>query len=566
MPLLSVSEYSAKADQNDLVNSISFETEEGQITGIVGESGSGKSVTCMGLTRLLPESISINGNVLFKDAKGNVIDLLKCPDELLRTLRGKEIAYIFQEPMTALNPVHTCGYQVEEAIEAHQNLDKKQRKQKVLELFKEVKLPDIERIYSSYPHQISGGQRQRVMISMALANNPRLLIADEPTTALDASVQKSIIDLLVNMVKKRGMAMLFISHDLSCLKSVADTILVMYKGHIVENGTSDEIFNTPKHPYTKALMKTRPSYKQAGMILPTIPDLLKENEDGSFSEKTFKISTRVNLSQGDVILEVKDLEKTYTKKKFFGKTQPQQPVLNSISFSINQGQTIGIVGESGCGKSTLAKILTGLETITKGTVSFKKSNSNAIGRQIQMVFQDPFSSLNPSLTGGEAIMEPLLVHKIVKSQIRQYPWLKNKNKLIAKPKEAKKKALDLLELTGLTEEFFYKYPHQMSGGQRQRVCIARALSLEPSILILDESVAALDVSVQSQILNLLKDIQLKLGLTYLFISHDLNVVGYMADTILVLKNGIIEEQGKALDMINNPQTDYTKFLINCMYE
>lgn len=548
MPLLSVTNFNAKADQKTLVNSISFNTEEGFITGIVGESGSGKSVTCMGLTLLLPDSISIKGEVLFKDSEGNSINLLKCSDEQLRSLRGKEIAYIFQEPMTALNPVHTCGYQVEEAIGVHQKLDKAQRKQKVLELFKEVKLPDIERIYSSYPHQISGGQRQRVMISMALANDPRLLIADEPTTALDASVQKSIIDLLVNMVKKRGMAMLFISHDLSCLKTVADTILVMYKGNLVETGTSDEIFNTPKHPYTKALMKTRPSYKQAGTILPTIPDLLQENIDGSFSEKEFKNSIRHNIHQGDTILEITNLEKTFNRKKFFGKAQTQSPILNSISFAVNQGQTIGIVGESGCGKSTLAKILTGLEAKSKGEISFKKSNSNVLGRQIQMVFQDPFSSLNPSITAGEAIMEPLLVHKI------------------AKKNDAKQNALKLLELTGLREEFFYKYPHQMSGGQRQRVCIARALSLEPSILILDESVAALDVSVQSQILNLLKDIQVKLGLTYLFISHDLNVVGYIADSILVLKNGIIEEQGPALQMINNPQSDYTKFLINCMYE
>ncbi len=548
MPLLSVTDFKATADQKILVNSISFNTEEGFITGIVGESGSGKSVSCMGLTRLLPDSISTEGQVIFKNSEGNSINLLKCSDEQLRALRGKEIAYIFQEPMTALNPVHTCGYQVEEAIGVHQKLDKTQRKQKVLDLYKEVKLPDIERIYESYPHQISGGQRQRVMISMALANDPRLLIADEPTTALDASVQKSIIDLLVSMVKKRGMAMLFISHDLSCLKTVADTILVMYKGNLVETGTSDEIFNTPKHPYTKALMKTRPSYKQAGTILPTIPDLLQENQDGSFSEKEFKSSERTKIHQGDTILEITNLEKTYNQKKFFGKAQTQSPILNSISFAVNRGQTIGIVGESGCGKSTLAKILTGLETKSKGEISFKKSNSNVLGRQIQMVFQDPFSSLNPSITAGEAIMEPLLVHKIVKKQ------------------EAKQKALKLLELTGLTEEFFYKYPHQMSGGQRQRVCIARALSLEPSILILDESVAALDVSVQSQILNLLKDIQVKLGLTYLFISHDLNVVGYIADSIFVLKNGIIEEQGPALQMINNPQSDYTKFLINCMYE
>jgi len=361
-------------------------------------------------------------------------------------------------------------------------------------------------------------------------------------------VQKSIIDLLVSMVKKRGMAMLFISHDLSCLKSVADSILVMYKGNLVEAGSAATIFNTPQHPYTKALMKTRPTYLQADYILPTIPDLISETDQGVFSEKVFTMKPRVKSRVGEIILEVKDLEKSFARKKLFGKSLSIQRVLKGISFDIERGKTMGIVGESGCGKSTLAKILTGLEKPTQGHFHFKKSHSNGVGRQIQMVFQDPFSSLNPSISAGEAIMEPLWVHGI------------------AQKNTAKQKALTLLELTGLDESYFYKYPHQMSGGQRQRVCIARALSLEPSILILDESVSALDVSVQSQILNLLKDIQLKLGLTYLFISHDLNVVGYMADTILVLRNGAIEEQGPAIELITNPKSEYTRFLINCMYE
>ncbi len=549
MPLLSVSNFSANAQEKKLVNSISFDVYAGSITGIVGESGSGKSVTCMGLTKLLPKNIVIDGQVSFKNSAGNVCNLLRCDVKTLRALRGQEISYIFQEPMTALNPVHTCGYQVEEAIAAHQNLSKKERKQKVLALFSEVKLPDVERIYHSFPHQISGGQRQRVMISMALANDPRLLIADEPTTALDASVQKSIIDLLVNMVKKREMALLFISHDLNCLKSIADSILVMYKGNLVEQGSADEIFNHPKHPYTKALMQTRPHYKSAGLVLPTIPDLLTEHSDGTFTEKIFVSEERKKQTANDVILEVKHLGKTYGKSRWLGKSQTPKPVLNGLSFKVTQGQTLGIVGESGCGKSTLAKILTGLENPTQGEIVIHKKNTASIGRQIQMVFQDPFSSLNPSLTGGEAISEPLLVHKMATNL-----------------KDAKQKTLELLNLTGLSEEFYNKYPHQMSGGQRQRVCIARALSLEPSLLILDESVAALDVSVQSQILNLLKDLQLKLGLTYLFISHDLNSVGYMADHIIVLKDGNIEEQNNALSLISKPQTDYTKFLINCMYD
>lgn len=548
MTMLSVSQFSAQTTDRSLVNNISFSASQGAITGIVGESGSGKSVTCMGLTRLLPKSILVKGNILFTDTQNNQIDLLNCDAETLRRLRGKEISYIFQEPMTALNPVHTCGYQVEEVLTAHQNLSKAERKKKVLALFEEVKLPDVERIYSSYPHQISGGQRQRVMISMAIANDPRLLIADEPTTALDASVQKSIIDLLVSMVKQRNMAMIFISHDLGCLRTVADEILVMYQGNLVETGSSGHIFNRANHPYTKALMKTRPHYSQAGNRLPTIPDLLVEKPDGTFIEKEFHIQKMSLLPVGEPVLEVKRLEKTYARKLLFRKKAANKPVLNNISFTVNQGTTIGIVGESGCGKSTLAKILTGLEKATQGSILFHNRQSRETGRNIQMVFQDPFSSLNPSITGGQAIIEPMLVHKMV-------------NK-----KEAKEKAMHLLNLTGLNETFFDKYPHQMSGGQRQRLCIARALSTEPSILILDEAVAALDVSVQSQILNLLKDIQLKLNLTYLFISHDLNVVGYMADSIMVLKNGIIEEQGHPHEIIRNPKSEYTRFLIQSMYE
>jgi peptide/nickel transport system ATP-binding protein len=386
------------------------------------------------------------------------------------------------------------------------------------------------------------------MISMALANNPRLLIADEPTTALDASVQKSIIDLLAGMVKKRNMSMIFISHDLSCLKSVADNILVMYKGNVVERGTTSKIFTNPEHPYTKALMLTRPNYKMAGNILPTIPDLLIEGADGIFSEKQFVNHARPQQNIGETILKVQDLEKTYAKRQVFKQSKPPTSVLSKISFDVKQGQTIGIVGESGCGKSTLAKILTNLESATKGLIDIKSGATKEIGRHIQMVFQDPFSSLNPSITAGQAIIEPLLVHKIA-----------NKEQAILRAKE-------LLQLTGLSEDFFHKYPHQMSGGQRQRLCIARALSLEPSILILDESVAALDVSVQSQILNLLKEIQLKLGLTYLFISHDLNVVGYMADSIIVLRNGKIIEQGNALKIIENPESEYAQFLVSCMYD
>lgn len=548
VPLIQVTDFCARVGSTPLVDSVSFSVAEGSILGIVGESGSGKSVTCMGITKLLPSNIHLSGKVIFQSKVLKAIDLFQCAENDLRKLRGKEISYVFQEPMTALNPVLTCGYQVSEAILAHEKLSKSDLKNRVLELFREVKLPDVERIFSSCPHQISGGQRQRVMIAMAIANNPRLLIADEPTTALDASVQKSIINLLESMVKKRGMAMIFISHDLNCLKSVADEVLVMYKGKVVEEATASMLFTHPKHPYTRALMQTRASYKLAGKILPTIPDLLLETESGEFHAAEFTSKMRIKNKMGEAVLEVRNLGKTYAKKSFLKKVKPQKPVIESMNFTIIQGETLGIVGESGCGKSTLAKILTGLETKNQGEIEFFNSTNGMIGRQVQMVFQDPFSSLNPSLKAGEAIMEPMSVHRL-------------------HPKAAiKSKAIELLNLCGLTGDFFDKYPHQMSGGQRQRVCIARALSLQPNILILDESVAALDVSVQSQILNLLKDIQLKLGLTYLFISHDLNVVGYMADNIMVLKDGRVEEAGKTEKLMSAPESEYTRFLIDCMYE
>ncbi|MCB9252852.1 MAG: ABC transporter ATP-binding protein [Flavobacteriales bacterium] len=545
--ILKVTEFSATANKTLLVDDLSFEIAEGKITGIVGESGSGKSVTCMGITNLLPKNIRLKGKAVFSDTKGNQTNLMELSDEALRPFRGREIAYIFQEPMTALNPVLTCGYQVEEALRSHQKMNSEELKNKVLELFKEVRLPDVERIYKSYPHQISGGQRQRVMISMAVSNEPRLLIADEPTTALDASVQKSIIMLLEEMVKKRNMAMIFISHDLNCLHSLADEILVMYNGKMVESGNAEEIFNHPRHPYTKALMKTRPKYSESGKTLPTIPDLLQKMDDGSFVEKEFKTGIRPKMEFGEKVLQIENLYKSYGKKSLFGKSKPLNPVLKGLNFELTKGETLGIVGESGCGKSTLAKILTGLEKSSDGSIRYYEQNLQK-GQHIQMVFQDPFSSLNPSIMAGNALTEPLMIHKKLKQG------------------EAELKALDLLELTGLSKEFYYKYPHQMSGGQRQRLCIARALSTEPSILILDEAVAALDVSVQSQILNLLKDLQLKLKLTYLFISHDLNVVGYISDKVMVLKNGEIEEMEETASIFKDPKSQYTRFLLDCMYE
>lgn len=505
--------------------------EKGGKYAIVGESGSGKSVTMLSTCALINDATFPKGEIIYLQNE-KPINLLATDNETLRSIRGSEISYIFQEPMTALNPLMTCGNQVLEAIQL-------KSKEKVYTLFEQVQLPDPERIFNSYPHQISGGQRQRVMIAMAIANNPKILIADEPTTALDASVQHAILNLLVSICEEQNMALVFISHDLNLVKKLADHVTVMYKGSIVEQGNAKQIFNEPKHDYTKALLAIAPTFELKGNYLPTLQHIL---ENKTTSPGKWPINAGI---KDEHLFNISNLKKTFGTKK------NSNSVINHISFEVTAGETLGIVGESGCGKSTLAKILVKLHTANKGTLNFKGKSIYAMGkeyrREVQMVFQDPYSSLNPKLKAGAALMEPMIVHGLYKTT-----------------KECKEKAMDLLVDVGLSEDFFERYPHEMSGGQRQRLCIARALSVNPEVIICDESVSALDVSVQAQILNLLKQLQIDKGLTYLFISHDLNVVAYMSDRIMVLNKGEIAELANAEEITKHPKNDYTKRLLSYM--
>lgn len=539
------------------VNNISFSINKGKVLGIVGESGSGKSVTSFSIMRLHdPQSTMIGGEVAFDN-----IDLLNLTPEEIRKYRGNKIAMIFQEPMTSLNPVFTCGAQVKEAIVLHQKIDKDTAKDKTIALFKEVQLPRPEQIFDSYPHQLSGGQKQRVMIAMALSCNPELLIADEPTTALDVTVQKTILELLLKLKEERNMAMIFISHDLAVISEIADEVAVMYKGEIVEQGTADQIFHHPQHPYTKGLLACRPAPNKLLKRLPVVADFLNEDSDQANSHlleqnnytKTEITQRRTQLYSQKPLLEVKDLCTWYPiRNGLFGKTSDYVKAVEHISFDIFPGETLGLVGESGCGKTTLGRSILRLVEPTSGQVIFdgkditslNKRDLREIRRDIQIIFQDPYSSLNPRLTIGNALMEPLQVHQVFDN-------------------DAKRKAhvLNLLERVDLKAEHFNRYPHEFSGGQRQRIVIARALALQPRFIICDESVSALDVSVQAQVLNLLRQLQQEFGLTYIFISHDLAVVKHISDRMIVMNKGKIEEQGYPEDIYNNPQAEYTRKLI-----
>ncbi len=533
------------------VNGISFDILPNEIVGIVGESGSGKSVTSLAIMGLLPKKTVINGEILFEE-KNLIIE----KEKILRQLRGKEIAMIFQEPMSALNPSLTCGFQVSEILRHHLKYSASKAKKETLSLFEKVKLPNPSEMYSRYPHQISGGQMQRVMIAMAIACKPKLLIADEPTTALDVTVQKEIILLLKEIQKETGMSLLFISHDLTLISEIANRVLVMYKGNIVEKGNVKDIFDPkafgPKDNYTKALLASRPKMDTRLFILPTIASIA----DKSFEPKEItplqraqnhkKIYTQVPL------LEIKNLRKEfYNKPGLFSKKRTLTAV-NNVSFSVFEGETLGLVGESGCGKSTLGTTILQLEKATSGSIKYRgkelthlnNEEIRKLRKEIQIIFQDPYSSLNPRLLIGEALMEPMEVHRI------------GKNK-----RERKQKVLDLLEKVGLNETYFYRYPHELSGGQRQRVGIARTIAVDPKLIICDESVSALDISVQAQVLNLLNQLKADFGFTYIFISHDLAVVKFMADQLLVMNKGEIEELGDADELYANPQKDYTKKLI-----
>ncbi len=542
------------------IHGISFNIAKGETVAVVGESGSGKSVTSLSALRLLPQPPASypNGHIIFTKKDGSSIDMLQANEQQLQAIRGNEIAMIFQEPMTSLNPVFTCGAQVMEAIQLHQQVSKAEARKRTLSLFEKVKLPNPESMLQRYPHQLSGGQKQRVMIAMAMSCNPSLLIADEPTTALDVTVQKNILQLIKELQQKTGMGVLFITHDLGIVQDIADKIVVMYKGHIVEQGTVEEIFQQPQHPYTKALLACRPTLQPKGNRLPVVGDFLEvENEKWKVESSEWReASGEKRLTDASPLLQIKNLNVWFPEqKKLFGKSTSFIKAVNDVSFDVMAGETLGLVGESGCGKTTLGRailrlveatsgsiLLNGEDILQKPAAAFQPQRKN-----LQIVFQDPYSSLNPRLSIGDAIAEPMLVHH-----------------LAANKKEAKERSIELLEKVNLTADQFKRYPHEFSGGQRQRIVIARALALQPSFIVWDESVSALDVSVQAQVLNLLNDLKQEFGFTSVFISHDLSVVRYICDRIVVMNKGQIEESGSADEIYFRPQKEYTRQLLDAI--
>lgn len=551
------------------VKEISFTLYKGETIGIVGESGSGKSVTSLSIMGLLPPSGAITkGEIIYHGPMGYT-DLTKLPEKFMRQYRGKRIAMIFQEPMTSLNPVYTCGYQVAEAIRRHFKMDKSEAKKRTIELFEEVRLPDPERAYRSYPHQLSGGQKQRVMIAMAISCNPDILIADEPTTALDVTVQQTILQLLKELQHKHGMGMLFITHDLGVIAELADQVIVMYKGDIVEQGNVVDIFSKPNHPYTKGLLACRPPLDKELSKLATVSDFMQVDAEGRLTETNKSVSEVIQLLEAspvkrrrridslysrEPILQVRGLQKVYGgKESRFKKATKEVRAVDGVSFDIYPGETLGLVGESGCGKTTLGRTLLKLIEPSEGQILFEGEDITLYSpeemrkfrRDMQIIFQDPYSSLNPRVTIGGSIMEPMKVHGVGKSTIERRDF-----------------AIDLLEKVGLGKEHFNRYPHEFSGGQRQRVCIARTLAVNPKFIVCDESVSALDVSVQAQVLNLLIDLRSEFDLTYIFISHDLSVVKFISDRMIVMNKGKIEEIGISTDIYNHPKTDYTRKLID----
>jgi peptide/nickel transport system ATP-binding protein len=557
-PLLSIKNLSIQFNQdgnlNPAINNNSFDVAPGELLAIVGESGSGKSVTALSILQLLPKQATVTGEILFNDAEQ--VDLLKLRDKKITAIRGNKIAMIFQEPMTSLNPVFTCGYQVMEAIRLHQKVNKEAARKKTISLFEKVKLPDPENLINRYPHELSGGQKQRVMIAMAMSCNPALLIADEPTTALDVTVQKTILELIKSLQTENSMGVIFITHDLGVVADIADKILVMHKGEIVEQGFAKDILQSPKHPYTKALLACRPAGKSKGERLPVVSDFINE-KTVKIEKSTAGVELKTtNYEPLNTILEVENLHVHFpVKKNLFGKATQYFKAVDDVSLTVQQGDIVGLVGESGCGKTTLGRSILQLIKPTSGKILLDGKDltlTNAevlrkMRKDLQVVFQDPYGSLNPRMTIGEAILEPLKVHAALSNN-----------------RQRKEKVMELLEKVSLDAGHFNRYPHQFSGGQRQRICIARALVLNPSFLIFDESVSALDVSVQAQVLNLLNDLKAEFGFTAIFISHDLSVVHYICNRILVMYKGKIIEEGTADQVYNHPANEYTKKLVNAI--
>lgn len=577
-PLLAIKNFSVdfvtESGTTSAVKNISFEINQGETVAIVGESGSGKTVTSLSILQLLPAPPATykSGQILFSEDGEKTIDILKLNEYELRKIRGNKISMIFQEPMTSLNPVKTCGQQVIEALKIHNDISFKEAQEKTIELFSRVQLPDPKAMMKRFPHEISGGQKQRVMIAMAISCQPSLLIADEPTTALDVTVQKTILALIKDLQLQQQMSVIYITHDLGLVAEIADKVIVMYKGDVVESGDIKDIFRNPKHPYTKALLACRPDASAKGKRLPVISDFLHDgsvsNESPGIIDQQSEIrNQRSNFSTENTLnndanfesvplLKVEDLKVYFpVKKNFFGKAVKEFKAVDGVSFSVKKGETVGLVGESGCGKTTLGRALIRMIDPTSGTIFFNGKNIEHIPqeelrkmrKEIQIIFQDPYGSLNPRLTVGEAIIEPMKIHAILPNQ-----------------KQRKEKVIDLLEKVDLKPEYFNRYPHEFSGGQRQRICIARALGLNPDFIICDESVSALDVSVQAQVLNLLNNLKEELGFTCIFISHDLGVVHYISNRIMVMNKGKIVESGTADEIYFQPREEYTQKLISAV--
>jgi peptide/nickel transport system ATP-binding protein len=541
-----------------IIRDINFFLDRSVSLGIVGESGSGKTITALSMLKLLPFGMYISGGqILWYGSDDHIADLARLDEKGIQQIRGKQISMIFQEPMTSLNPAKRCGWQIRESVGLHQGISPKMATSQTLQLLREVHLPADRSFYNKYPHQLSGGQRQRIMIAMALAGNPSLLIADEPTTALDVTVQKKILDLLDEIRRNRGMSMLFISHDLGVIRRICDSALVMYQGEIVESGRVDDLFNDPQHPYTRGLISCRPMVGSNPYRLPTLADFLSPGTDIGKPQPGLR-KTQVSQNENIPLLKVSGLQTRYVLKKgFFGKPLRSMDAVDHVSFHVSQGETLGLIGESGCGKSTLGRTLIGLIRSRKGEIAYRGESVtqlrgkrlNEYRRKVQFIFQDPFSSLNPTLKIGPSIMEVMRVHGIHTGR-----------------KQRQEAALGLLDDVGLPGGFFNRYPHEFSGGERQRIGLARALATGPELIICDESVSSLDVSVQAQILNLLNELKERLNLTYIFISHDLAVVKYMAARILVMKDGRLIEQGESSDLFLRPETDYTRELIDSILE
>jgi peptide/nickel transport system ATP-binding protein len=558
LPLLSIKDLSISFESDGhtsvAVDKISLDVYRGEILALVGESGSGKSVTALSILKLLPQPPAgyPGGSIIFSEDGERSTDLLKASFKELQQIRGNKISMIFQEPMTSLNPVMSCGNQVMEVLRLHKKLSIAAAKKITIEWFEKVQLPDPAGMFNRYPHQLSGGQKQRVMIAMAMCCQPSLLICDEPTTALDVTVQKTILELIKDLQNHQDMGVIFITHDLGVVKEIADRVTIMYKGGIVEQDQASKIFSEPSHAYTKALIACRPSLHSKGSVLPVVSDFM-DGERKSLPEKQL---VSYDGPSGDVLVDAKELVVEFPgKKNFLGKVSSYVTAVDHVSFHVLKGETLGLVGESGCGKTTLGRTLLHLIEPTSGQILYNNRDITKLGtreeqmlrKEIQLIFQDPFSSLNPRLTIGNAIAEPMRISGIERNAAAR-----------------RKKVSELLDRVNLSPRMASRYPHEFSGGQRQRIVIARALALSPEFIVCDESVSALDVSVQAQVLNLLNELKNDLGLTMLFISHDLSVVRYMSDRIMVMHQGKIIESGPATEVYDHPKQEYTKKLVSAI--